>query len=36
MARPFAKIQLLIKPSTITSIDEDNLQQVYFIEKPNK
>jgi len=30
MARPFAKIQLLIKPSTIISNDEDNSQQVKF------
>jgi len=28
MARPFAKIQLLIKPSTIISNDQDNSQQV--------
>ena len=30
MARPFAKIQLFIKPSTIISNDEDNSYQVYF------
>jgi len=33
MARPFAKIQLLIKPSTIISNDEDNSQQVEFYFK---
>jgi len=31
MARPFAKIQLFIKPSTITTNDEDNFQQVHFL-----
>jgi hypothetical protein len=34
MARPFAKIQLLIKPSTIISNDEDNSQQVWFYLNP--
>lgn len=28
MARPFAKIQLLIKPSTVTSNDQENSQQL--------
>ncbi|UJR29166.1 hypothetical protein I4U23_010380 [Adineta vaga] len=30
MARPFAKIQLFIKPSTINENDEENFQQVCF------
>ncbi|CAM4948074.1 unnamed protein product [Rotaria socialis] len=30
MARPFAKVQLFMKPSTIVSNDEDNSQQLTF------